>query len=147
MTTFNWTISATERAVALGELSDVIQVIHWRYKGTNEDGLTAEIYGAAVLGEPDPQNFTPYNEVTQAAAEAWLIDMFTAEEVVEDEITKTRISQMQEGLEAQIFLLANPVIIIAPLYSGPVVEEPVVEEPVVEEPVVEEPVVEEPVVE
>ena len=136
MTTFNWTISATERAVALGELSDVIQVIHWRYKGTNEDGLTAEIYGAAVLGEPDPQNFTPYNQVTQAAAEGWLVEMFTAEEVVEEEITKTRMAQMQEGLEAQISLLANPIIIVAPLYSG-TIEEPVVEEPVVEEPVVE----------
>jgi hypothetical protein len=136
MTTFNWTISATERAVALGELSDVIQVIHWRYKGTNEDGLTAEIYGAAVLGEPDPQNFTPYNQVTQAAAESWLVEMFTAEEVVEEEITKTRMAQMQEGLEAQISLLANPIVIVAPLYSG-TIEEPVVEEPVVEEPVVE----------
>ena len=107
MITFNWTISATERAVSLDGLPDVIQVVHWRYRGTDENGVTAETYGATTVGEPNPQDLTPYDGITAADVEGWL-------EVLLD------VPSMQANLEAQIALLINPTTITGPLYSAPV---------------------------
>lgn len=109
MTTFNWTISATERAVSLDGLSDVIQVIHWRYRGIDENGVTAETYGATSVGAPNPQDFTPYDGITASDVEGWLEDILD-------------VSSMQTSLEAQIAILITPTTITGPLYSAPVVE-------------------------
>lgn len=109
MTTFNWTISATERAVNLDGLSDVIQVIHWRYRGTDENGVTAETYGATSVGAPNPQDFTPYDGITESDVIGWLEDILD-------------VPSMQTSLEAQIVILITPTTITGPLYSAPVVE-------------------------
>ena len=114
MITFNWTISAVERAINLDGLQDVIQTIHWRYRGTDENGVTAETYGATAVGQPNPQDFTPFDDVTASDVEGWL-------EVLLD------VPSMQANLQAQIALLITPTTITGPLYSAPVVEE-VVEE-------------------
>lgn len=118
MTTFNWTISATERAVSLDGLSDVIQTVHWRYRGTDENGITAETYGATSVGSPNPQDFTPYDGITASDVEGWL-------EVLLD------VPVMQANLEAQIALIINPTTITGPLYSAPVEEVVVTTETVV----------------
>lgn len=107
MTTFNWTISATERAVSLDGLPDVIQVVHWRYGGTDENGITAETYGATAVGAPNPQDFTPYDGITATDVEGWLENLLD-------------VSSMQTNLEAQIALIINPTTITGPLYSAPV---------------------------
>ena len=150
MTTFNWNISAVERAVSLDGLSDVIQTIHWRYRGTDENGVTAETYGATAVGEPNPQDFTPWDEVTEADVEGWLVSiMSVVPEVEEGEEEKpTQLEQMQENLETQIALLANPVTITGPLATmmvipGPDPEEEVITEEVVAETTTEETVAEE----
>jgi len=118
MTTFNWTISAVERAISLDGLQDVIQTVHWRYRGTDENGVTAETYGAVTVGEPNPQDFTPFDDVTASDVEGWL-------EVLLD------VPSIQANLEAQIALLITPTTITGPLYSAPVVEVEEVEEIIV----------------
>ena len=110
MVTFNWTISAVERAVSLDGLQDVIQTVHWRYRGIDENGVTAETYGASSIGEPNPQDFTPFDEVTASDVEGWLVNLLD-------------VPSMQANLEAQIALLITPTTITGPLYSAPVVEE------------------------
>ena len=116
MTTFNWTISAVEGAVSLDGLQDVIQTVHWRYRGTDENGVTAETYGAVAVGQPNPQDFTPFDEVTASDVEAWL-------EVLLD------VPSIQANLESQIALLITPTTITGPLYSAPTTESVVTEEP------------------
>jgi len=148
MTTFTWTISAVERAISLDGLSNVIQVAHWRYRGTDENGVTAETYGATAVGEPNPQDFTPWDEVTAADVEGWLVSiMSVVPEVEEGEEEKpTQLEQMQENLETQIALLITPTTITGPLADqGEVVvpEEEVVTEEVVAETTTEETVAEE----
>lgn len=109
MTTFNWTISAVDRAINLDGLQDVIQTVHWRYRGTDENEVTAETYGAVAVGQPNPQDFTPFDEVTASDVEGWL-------EVLLD------VPSMKANLEVQIALLINPTNITGPLYSAPVEE-------------------------
>lgn len=135
MITFNWTISATERAVTLGELSDVIHLVHWRYRGTNEKGITAETYGATTIGDPNPQDFTPYNDLTAEDIAVWLVAILGAVPEMQEgnQIIKSTLAQMEEGIETQIEALANPKTITGPLYSK-IKEEPLVGEANIEIP-------------
>ena len=102
MTTFTWAEPVAGRAVSKDGLADVIQTVHWRYRGTDENGVTAETYGATSVGAPNPQDFTPFDEVTASDVERWL-------EVLLD------VPSMQANLEAQIALIINPVTITGPL--------------------------------
>lgn len=122
MTTFNWTISSVERALSKDGLSDVIQTVHWRYRGTDENGITAETYGATQIGEPNPQDFTPWDEVTESDVIGWLENiMSVVPEVAEgEEAQLTQLEKIQSNIENQIALLITPKTITGPLYSAPV---------------------------
>ena len=130
MTTFNWTISAVERELNLDGLTDVIKTVHWRYRGTDANGVTAETYGATTIGNPNPQDFTPFDEVTAADVSVWLEDIMSAVPEVEEgvEPEPTQLEKMKANIESQIALLVAPKTITGPLYSAPVVEEVVTEE-------------------
>ena len=123
MTTFTWTISAVERAISLDGLSDVIQTVHWRYRGTDENDTTAEIYGALAIGEPNPQDFTPWDEVTTADVEGWLESIFSQEPPVDEDLESdtdtepkpTQLEKMQANIQQKIDLINNPTTITGPL--------------------------------
>ena len=99
-TKFEWLISACDVILDEGTMKDVITTIHWRYNATN-DGFFAETYGASAMGQPTPENFTDYNNVTKEQMVGWL-------EGVLD------VPAMQESLNAQIELLKNPVTATLP---------------------------------
>lgn len=104
-TNFSWVISQLNCAVESEGLPNVINVIHWRYNATQVDGNKtwfAETYGAASVAQPNPQNFIPYEDVTEAEVISWL------EQVLP-------IDAMQASLEANIALQINPVEITLPL--------------------------------
>ena len=101
MITYNWVISALECKAQEGDLTDVVYVIHYRYQANETDGdktYFAEVYGTATCGNPDPANFTPYNELTQAQVEGWLTNLLP-------------VSAMQANLDSQIANQKNPPII------------------------------------
>jgi hypothetical protein len=116
MTTFNWTISAVERAVSFNGLSDVIQIVHWRYRGTDENGISAENYGATTIGDPNPEGFTPYNEVTSSDVQGWLESIFSVGDIEGSGLS--RLEQMKSNIQDQIELLINPTTIVGPLYTS-----------------------------
>jgi hypothetical protein len=104
-TLFSWTISQLNCAVESEGLSDVINVIHWRYNATQVDGdkvWFADTYGASSVAQPNPQNFIPYADVTEAEVIGWLEEILPVE-------------AMQASLEANIALQINPVEITLPL--------------------------------
>ena len=107
MITFNWTISAAERELELDGLADVIKIVHGRYRGTDENGVTAETYGATSIGNPNPQDFTPWDEVTATDVEGWL------------EVIMRVVPDVEE---ANVALLISPKSLTGPLYSAPEVE-------------------------
>ena len=118
MTTFTWAEPVAGRAVSKDGLSDVIQTVHWRYRGTDENGVSAEIYGVTTIGDPNPEDFTPFDKVTASDVQGWLENLLD-------------VPSMQANLQSQIDLIITPTTIIGPLYSAPV--EVVVEEEVVVE--------------
>jgi hypothetical protein len=104
-TNFKWVISSMDCAVESEGLPNVINVIHYRYNATKVEGdktYFAETYGASSVAQPNPQNFTPYEDVTEEEVINWLEQILPVE-------------NMQESLEASIALQINPVEVTLPL--------------------------------
>jgi hypothetical protein len=104
-TNFEWVISQLNCAVESEGLPDVINVIHWRYNATQVDGdktWFADTYGSSSVAQPNPQNFIPYADVTEAEVIGWLEEILPVE-------------AMQASLEANIALQINPVEVTLPL--------------------------------
>ena len=104
-TNFLWVISQLNCAVESEGLPNVINVIHWRYQATQVDGdktWFAETYGASSVAQPNPQNFVPYEDVTEAEVISWLEQILPVE-------------AMQLALENNIALQITPKEVTLPL--------------------------------
>jgi hypothetical protein len=102
MNTYTWTISALDCKVSEDNLQDVVYTVHWRYKATNEDGISAETYGAQYILPPTEEDFTPYSELTKEQVIGWLEIYLNVPAITLD-------------LDNQIELIINPVDVTPPL--------------------------------
>ncbi len=100
--TYEWTIAALDCAVALDGLTNVVQTVHWRYRGTNAAGTTAESYGSHAVDTPNPDAFIAYPALDLATVAGWL-------EATLD------IAAMQANIALQIEQLENPTHVTLPL--------------------------------
>lgn len=67
--TYTYKINRILTAPAMNDLTDVVTEVEYTYtgsEGTGMDKVTASINGVALLGDPDPENFTAFNELTEA---------------------------------------------------------------------------------
>ena len=104
-TVFEWVISELNCAVESEGLPDVINQIHYRYNATQEhDGKIyfADTYSVASVTQPNPQNFIPYEDVTEAEVIGWLEQILPVE-------------AMQLALENNIALQITPKEVTLPL--------------------------------
>jgi hypothetical protein len=101
MINYKWTFSAFDCKVGEEGLNNVVTTVHWRYRGTDEDGITAEVYGAQAVGEPNPDAFTPYPEISEEQVIGWM----------ENEID---MEAMNENIANQIDLIKNPIQVTLP---------------------------------
>jgi hypothetical protein len=101
MINYTWAIGPFDCTLNEDNMQKVVTTVHWRYRGTDEDGITAETYGAQSVGVPDPENFTPFLEISPEQAEGWL-------EAVMD------MDAIQENIANQINLIKNPVTATLP---------------------------------
>jgi len=103
MVNYNWIISDLVAKIQDGELSNIIETVHWRYQATDGEH-TADVYGSVGLEAPDAESFKPFEEVTEADIIAWLE-------------AKLDVEAMQSGLDAQLDAIANPTHISLNLVS------------------------------
>ena len=101
--TYKWVISDLVAKIQDGELSNIIETVHWRYQATDGEH-TADVYGSVGLEAPDAESFKPFEEVTEADVIAWLE-------------SKLDVEAMQSGLDAQLDAIANPTHISLNLVS------------------------------
>ena len=101
MITYKWIFSAFDCKVSEDGMQDVITTVHWRYNGTNEDGISAEIYGAQAVGTPTPDAFIPYPELSEEQVIGWM------EETMD-------VEAMQLNIANQIEAIINPVNVTLP---------------------------------
>jgi hypothetical protein len=101
MITYKWIFSAFDCRVDEDGMQDVVTTVHWRYNGTNEDGISAEIYGAQAVGTPTPDAFTPYPDLSEEQVIGWM------EETLD-------VEAMDLNIAEQIELIINPVYVTLP---------------------------------
>jgi len=80
-------------------LPNVVTAINWVCTGTN-GSITSSSSGTANLGQPNPAEFVPYNDITQSLAAQWVsqcISMSGVEELIAMQIGQLTkpISQSQ----------------------------------------------------
>jgi len=92
-----WDIANMERKLPDGDVPPDGQIYTIHYTVTHYDqGESAGAYGSIGLGDPDPDNFTPYDQITKEQAIGWVKDAFGPEKVAEIEAALE--SQIQEKL-------------------------------------------------
>ncbi len=101
MITYKWIFSAFDCRVNEDGMQDVVTTVHWRYNGTNENGISAEIYGAQAVGTPTPDAFTPYPDLSEEQVIGWM------EETLD-------VEAMDLNIAEQIELIINPVYVTLP---------------------------------
>lgn len=104
-TNYFFTISAMDCKVSQDGLSNVVSTVHWRLKAVSEDNISAETYGASTIGDPDPETFVNFEDITSEQVVSWLEDVLD-------------IEQLHASLEAQIEAIRNPVMVtLAPPFA------------------------------
>jgi hypothetical protein len=101
MITYKWIFSAFDCKVSENGMRNIVTNVHWRYNGTNKDDISAEIYGTQAVGEPTPDAFVPYPELSEKQVIGWMeatLDM----------------PAMQANIAEQIELIINPVYVTLP---------------------------------
>jgi len=91
--TYKWVISGLHAKIQEGELSNVIESVHWRYRAENGENI-ADVYGSVGLEDPS-EDFIAYEDLTQADVEGWLEAHLDVE-------------SLKAGLDAQLEAQANP---------------------------------------
>ena len=94
MVNYKWIISDLVAKIQDGELSNIIETVHYRYQATDGEH-TADVYRSVGLEAPDAESFKHFEEVTEADVIAWLE-------------SKLDVEAMQEGLSKQLDAIANP---------------------------------------
>lgn len=94
-----WDVATMERRLPDGETcpDGAVYVVHYTVNLT-EDGETAGAYGSVGLGDPDPESFTPYSELTKEEVINWVFSALGPDQVVATE----------EALHNQIQQKLNP---------------------------------------
>ena len=95
MNTYKFRINAVDAHVSQDGLDNVIYNIHWSYIGEDENGNVATQIGVQHVPNVDPDNFTSFDQLTQADIIAWIERMLNVEE-------------FQSNLDAQLAELAAP---------------------------------------
>ena len=75
--TYNWVVDSMDTAPSKDGLTDVVQTVHWRANAEDvvgEDTYTATVYGSIGVGDPTPDNFVDYADLTEADVLAWVWD-------------------------------------------------------------------------
>lgn len=92
---YNWIISAMDVKLSEGEMKDVVYNIHWRRSAVDGE-YSAEVYGTCNVGDPTPEQFVSYEDLTKEEVESWLEANLDVEAI-------------DAGLASQIELAKNPI--------------------------------------
>lgn len=68
---YTWQFVALDVFPTHQGLTNVVESIHWRLTGGDGSGHQASAYGEEKAGTPDPNNFTPFNELTLLQVQGW----------------------------------------------------------------------------
>lgn len=104
MANYAWAVSQLECYPEVDGKTHVVFSIHWRRQATN-GAHTADAYGTQNLMLDPKAPFTPYDQLTQAQVESWLVKAMGAE----------RIADIDAAIAKQIADQIEPPVVTPPL--------------------------------
>jgi hypothetical protein len=91
---FAWAFPQFVVNPSLDGLTNVVTAINWVCTGT-DGNVTSSASGTVNLGTPNPAQFTPYSDITQEMAYAWVSESIS-------------MPGVESGIAAQIEHLSQP---------------------------------------
>ena len=88
-----WNIAQLERHLSDG----AVYTAHWTVN-LQDQGESAGAYGSIGFSDPDPTNFTPYDQLTQEQVIGW----------VKDTLGEEQVASIETGLSNQIEQKLHP---------------------------------------
>lgn len=93
-----WQFSSLNVKLKENDLSDVVYSVNWHLSGT-EGAYSANVYGSCGVQPPQPDAFTPYDQLTEAQVQGW----------VETALGADKVAAYKDNITKQIELQKNPV--------------------------------------
>ena len=88
-----------------GSLTDVVIIVDWRRGATtvvNDKDYYTDIYGSYACEQPNPEDYTPYDQLTYDQVCSWLD-------------AGLPVAEMDAQLDANLEQLINPPVVTLPL--------------------------------
>ena len=96
--TYTWIFSQFDTRPSYDGLTDVVSVVHWRYTGVDDTGVSASNYGTTSMPDPNPAEFVPYADITEEMTEQWMESSMD-------------VPALQANIASQIEYIKNPPIV------------------------------------
>lgn len=99
MATFTWAIANLERKLPDGDVppDGQVYIAHWTVS-LEDQGETAGAYGSVGFSDPDPSDYTPFDELEEDQVIGW----------VKTALGDEQVASIEASLEAQIQEKLNP---------------------------------------
>jgi hypothetical protein len=71
----SWVINGMECKIAEGNLQDVVIIVFWTRLAVEQNGgkeYSASVYGSYGVPAPNPNDFTPYPNLSKQQVDGWL---------------------------------------------------------------------------
>jgi hypothetical protein len=105
MITYTWKISKLDCRPSVDSLTNVVTGVYWRYNGVNDNGTSNEIEGLTGVGQPNPEEFTDFDNLTLEIVSGWLESIYS-KKVEGSEFTE--LETIQNGIATRIELIEHP---------------------------------------
>lgn len=100
-TAYTWQFVALDVYPTYQGLTNVVESMHWRLTGDDGVGHQAVACGEQKAGPPDPDNFTPYADLTATQVQGWLETLMGSElDQVKADIDKRIEQQVSPSIVA-----------------------------------------------
>ena len=105
MNTYTWQFPQLEAYPTLQDKTNVVFTVHWRLRGEDELGNSAEVYGSVGLAPYDGEGqFVEFANLTEETVISW----------VESALGEEQVTQYKQNIDGQIEVIVNPKSISLP---------------------------------
>lgn len=101
MINYTWTFPAFDCVIDEDGLQNVVTTVHWILTGTDEDNISATVYGSQGVGQPNPEAFTPFPDISEEQVIGWMESSMD-------------VDALEVNIATQIDLIKHPVTEVLP---------------------------------
>lgn len=109
MINFKWNTNPCDCVISEDGLTDVIQTVHWRLTGTDENGISSDVYGAQSFPLPTSEDYIPFDQCYQDVVVGWLSSVLD-------------VPALELQISNAIYLINNPIMVQLNLPVSPTEE-------------------------